>query len=354
MPEVNQEQATVPQARLRSYSAALVRSGAVLVAVVYGTGFVILAGHDAHYGIFEFDLLRARVFLVGFVFIVLCALSAAARHYSFAYFSPLSPVVENTDRTLRIKREVVLTAGFVFTAFIIAGQFGFYLFAANAVAAEALHKFWLELAAGVPAVALMFTAYSWVGKRFATQSTKATLVAVAASAAFVGLIYIAGETIEANMTVWFVLIALFVLDVKSAQGWARYALDFRSWFNFLAILVFYVVLVFGTIQPRFGGGAPLPAVLYLNQPVAWLKAGPVVTSLVDETNQGFYVLLGSKKRALFLPRSSVAAVYFGPSGDVPTQSGPTPPKVTGTAGRAAPPVKPPKLSPPTSQKPAPN
>jgi hypothetical protein len=98
-----------------------------------------------------------------------------------------------------------------------------------------------------------------------------------------------------------------------------YALDFRNWFFLVLSLSFYIVM-FGTIQPKFGGGAPVPVVLYLNSPVAWLDAKVVSASLLDETDQGFYVLTSPKGKALFVPRSNVASLYFGSKDDLPKPS----------------------------------
>jgi hypothetical protein len=51
-------------------------------------------------------------------------------------------------------------------------------------------------------------------------------------------------------------------------------------------------------------------VIHLNGSVP-LITSPQAASLIDETDQGFYVILAPDKKALFLPRSAVASVYFG-------------------------------------------
>ena len=47
------------------------RSAATLLLVMYGIGFVILSAYEAQYGVAQFGPLRARIFLVGFVFAAL-------------------------------------------------------------------------------------------------------------------------------------------------------------------------------------------------------------------------------------------------------------------------------------------
>jgi len=94
------------------------------------------------------------------------------------------------------------------------------------------------------------------------------------------------------------------------------ALDFRNWLFIILAIWFYVAAVFGSVQPKVGGGAPTPVVFYLNKPVAWLDSNTASVSLLDETDQGFYVLASGKSTALFIPRSDVASLYFGPAEDV--------------------------------------
>jgi hypothetical protein len=82
-------------------------------------------------------------------------------------------------------------------------------------------------------------------------------------------------------------------------------------------IIFYAAAIFGSIQPRWGGGAPAPVVFLLNKPVAWLNSAEAHASLLDETDQGFYVLTPGRGKALFIPRADVVSIYFGPSDDIP-------------------------------------
>jgi hypothetical protein len=54
-----------------SYLDMFARSAATLLLVMYGIGFVILSAYEAQYGVAQFGPLRARIFLVGFVFAAL-------------------------------------------------------------------------------------------------------------------------------------------------------------------------------------------------------------------------------------------------------------------------------------------
>ena len=99
-----------------SYLDVFARSTATLLLVMYGVGFVVLSAYEAQYGVVQFGPLRARIFLVGFVFTALSALPMAAHHYGLAYFGPLKKVRENADPALRSERVTILACGFTFTA----------------------------------------------------------------------------------------------------------------------------------------------------------------------------------------------------------------------------------------------
>lgn len=74
--------------------------------------------------------------------------------------------------------------------------------------------------------------------------------------------------------------------------------------------------MFGNIRSELGGGSPTPAVLYLERPVALLDSTVADVALLDETDQGFYVLPPGKTKALFVRRSDVRSIYFGSAQDV--------------------------------------
>jgi hypothetical protein len=110
----------------------IARATAPVLLTVYGLGFVILGFHDARYGVVQFSPFRARIVLVGFVFLALVSLTAAAQHYGLSYFGPLEPVIKDRDPKRRVQRDIVLGAGFIFTAALISSTLGSFLFFSSA------------------------------------------------------------------------------------------------------------------------------------------------------------------------------------------------------------------------------
>ena len=63
------------------------------------------------------------------------------------------------------------------------------------------------------------------------------------------------------------------------------------------------------IPHQFGGGAPVPVVLHLTKKLPVFDSESIPVSLIDETEQGYYVLSANDK-ALFVARSLVEGVEF--------------------------------------------
>jgi hypothetical protein len=304
---------TPPPPSERSFGAyvdLLVRAAATLLVAIYGLGFVILGVYEARYGIFQFSPLRARIFLVGFTFIALIALPVAAHHYKLAYYGPLAPVFNNADPKLQNYRNVVLAGGFIFTAFFMAGMFNLLLIPA---ASTKSYRWWHTAVFAAGFLALL-EIYAVVGKRFSERPKSAAAAALLTTGAFMACLSFAGEHLL-NLTCWFFLCGVAAQLVRCSTDRLRLALDFRNWFFVIVEVWFYAVAIFGIMPAKIGGGAPTSMVLYLNGPVAWLDRTPASVSLLDETDQGFYVLTPGKSRALFIPRSDVGSVYFGPAED---------------------------------------
>jgi hypothetical protein len=79
----------------------------------------------------------------------------------------------------------------------------------------------------------------------------------------------------------------------------------------LWIIWIYISQIFILLPPRWGGGQPTPIVVYLNNAAPWSPENPTQVLLLDETDQGLYILLSPSGKAFFLPRSNVASVFFG-------------------------------------------
>jgi uncharacterized membrane protein YfcA len=126
---------------------------------------------------------------------------------------------------------------------------------------------------------------------------------------------------------WFVMVAFVTLLVSHTlkdrenlkhTRWERVFLSFVP-----LIFGVYAFKVYPQIRHEVGGGVPVPIVLHLTKKVPPFDSEIVPVSLIDETEQGYYVLRGSDK-AVFVARSLVEAVEFLRSGQT-TQTVPANP-----------------------------
>lgn len=287
----------------------ITRSTATVLLAVYGMGFVILGFHDARYGVVQFSPFRTRIVLVGLVFAALVSLTAWAQHTHIAYLDTLKQVRADTDPKRRFFKETVLAAGFIFTATLMASVLGLFLFSSVRTRPPGI---WWRYLIWFVTYFLLLTAFDYVGKIFVSSPRRAALLAVSVYVTYcVAITAILPLTPWATLAFFFALVGFEIGSVKRSGGPFKYLTNFLSWPMLLWIIWIYISWIFILLPPRWGGGQPTPIVLYLNNPVAWSPENPAQVLLLDETDQGLYVLLSPSGKAFFIPRSSVTSVFFG-------------------------------------------
>jgi hypothetical protein len=75
------------------------------------------------------------------------------------------------------------------------------------------------------------------------------------------------------------------------------------------IFAIYALKIFPNIRHEIGGGAPVPIVLHLSKKLPVFESLDAQVMLIDETDQGYYILYGSTK-AVFVARGMVEEVEF--------------------------------------------
>jgi hypothetical protein len=282
------------------------KSSASILIVTYGLGFVILGFHDAKYGVVQFSPFRARILLVGFVFAMLVALAAAAFHYRFAYIAPLESVVKDSAPERRRERDTVLAAGFVFTASLMTTLIGLFVFNIPPNQFNKWRFLWWLVA-----YAMVLGIFHFVNKTFSAHPNRAVLISIFASTAFTGITsYTNYEAYGALFSV-FAAVGWHSLWMRREGGPLKFTLDFRNLLYMLFIVWVYISSVFSYIPPRWGGGQPTPIVIFQNTQALWSPSNPMDALMLDETDQGFYVLLAPTGKAFFMPRGNVSTVFFG-------------------------------------------
>jgi hypothetical protein len=283
---------------------------ATFLLIVYSAGFLIWSLHDARYGIVEFELLRPKIFLTGFVFVALVTLPIAARHFRLGIFTMLDPVLNNTDPAFRRQRLSVLNSGVVFVALIMAVPSKLFLFVPD----HERHAWWHTLIVCLALVAVIVLQF-YCGKTFSEHPHRASLWSITGSFGLLALVNVFGSAVVGDLALFFLVAAYWSFEPEFSRP-VQYALHFGTWFFFVALVLFYVTRLFPLMEAKVGGGAPTSVVLYLSAAVPWLESSVADAYLVDENERGFYILTSPKGKAFFLPRSSVASIYFGTKDDL--------------------------------------
>jgi hypothetical protein len=295
----------------------ITRTAATALLFIYGIGFVILGFHDAKYGVIQFSPFRARIFLVGFVFASFVSLAAAAYHYSFAYFGPLELIVKDIDPLRRGYRETVLISGFVFTATLIASYLGGFIFYNSPEMTKMYEPLWQGIAS-VAIYGIGLLLFFVAAKIYMKRPGLATVLSL-----FAAITVLASRFFQPHQKPSFYLtLLLFVVGfhtalIKQERNHMRYMLDFRNWFFVFILLWLYINGVFNAVPQRWGGGQPTPVQIFQNNPASWSPSNPMDVLMLDESDQGFYVLLSPNGKAFFVPRSNVSSILFGSKSDLP-------------------------------------
>lgn len=322
-------QAAAPPSRSESTIDLIARTAATALLFIYGLGFVILGFHDSKYGAVQFSPFRARIFLVGFVFASFVSLAAAAYHYGFAYFGPLELIAKDTDPLRRGYRETVLISGFVFTATLIASYLGSFIFYREAQ--RMYEPMWQGIAsATIYGIGLLV--FFVAAKIYIKRPGLATALSL-----FAAIIVLASRFLQPHQKpIFYLTLLLFVVGfhtalIKQEKNHLRYMLDFRNWAFVLILLWLYIYGVFNAVPQRWGGGQPTPIQMFQSAPAPWSSSNPMDVLLLDETEQGFYILLSPSGKALFIPRSNVSSILFGSKDDLPKK-----PSESATSGQSSP------------------
>jgi hypothetical protein len=129
----------------------------------------------------------------------------------------------------------------------------------------------------------------------------------------VGAYFLAGMTIFRSL-IWMFGIATFVNPYLSDfNRGIRFQFKFPVIVSLLLGLIsVYSIQMFPYIKSTWGGGAPLPAYLYLSKDSPIFPAQKMKVSLLEGADSGFYVVFENDKKTTYIPKAEVTAMEFMP------------------------------------------
>jgi hypothetical protein len=110
------------------------------------------------------------------------------------------------------------------------------------------------------------------------------------------------------MATLFVYKSIAEPDIRRSLEWERMT------FSGLSLLSLYAALIYGNVLQKFGGGKPIPVVIYFAGKETPLGENPISAFLVDQTADGYYLLRegGKTTKVYFLRSDIVSVVEFTP------------------------------------------
>ena len=285
--------------------------GGVAIAA-YVAGFFVVGMYQAHYGIYELDLLRPRVAAAGIAFMAMLVLAALGARHHFGN-RPLPPGFWSLDRmqgatwAVNVARAAALYPAFLLLTMavpLIAWMFDFspqggftYDRWDVAVVGFSLAVFF------VPAADLLFPVWPWASI-LSVWTLCGTVFALA----------------------WFdrndvrVLVAAWLTAAGWFAAWSKRFVDqprtqsIQDWglcgSTFLFVVALYAFNVYPVVRPQFGGGGPRDVTFQLDGP-----SGPqtIDVLLIEQVDSGYYYILKNEKddhSTYFLPLDRVQRVTF--------------------------------------------
>ncbi|SRR6266404_6094188 len=275
---------------------------AVIGVVVYGIGFLVLTIHHASFGIPLIGFLRPRIISAGILFCAFAAIPVAVWLFAMKRNQPetkkdlrdyLSVCVDFLLEALVIS---IITLRFVFVSFPEQSLRHYYgwTIAAVFVSSAIWALPWWNQWGKIPHLVRFVGIYGWV--------------------AF--CLYKAYDKTLALLVVWFLLCGYVTYTARDSFRNPN-AVPIRGWIQGamagFGTVGFFALLLYPALPSAFLGGVPVPITFQFAD-----KSMPIANSpqlkgwLLDETDDGFYFIQDKNtKKAVFIPRSDVTAVYYG-------------------------------------------
>jgi hypothetical protein len=161
---------------------------------------------------------------------------------------------------------------------------------------------------------LLVTSIALTPKRIDKGPGKIVLLSLLANVLFAILLFQTDSRSFFWMTVWFYACGISFLLAQSAvrerkqllgQEWERHVVVF------LVVLVPLFARIYSGIRREYGGGRPVPAVMYFSQPPQFIKKNCANVFLVEDSDAGYYALDRSHgDESFYVRRDQVGAVRF--------------------------------------------
>jgi hypothetical protein len=300
-----------PKPNLAALIETAAKASAILLGLVYTTGFLVVTVHHAKFGISDFNILRPRIVYAGLLFLLFTVLPAVSVSRDFGLLGLSLQTYSHPDGDkYKPHYYVVRAAMFWITAALALPLLLSWLYPATGPPES------IATALKLPAILGLALAYTlFVNNYFYKHPTWSIAISFAVIIAIeLYLSYYAGPN-TSIIAHWFLLTGIGFLWVYRIIG-KMTSFKTAKWeigvLLAIGILVLFPLGVYDKVHAHFGGGLPVPVTMYLTCADPATSAMTLEAQLLDETPEGYYILHPNKKySAIFIRRDSVRAIVFG-------------------------------------------
>lgn len=265
---------------------------------LYVSGYLVISLHHAKFGFTETNPFRPKILSAGAWFFFLTAI-------------PLVLVINFKKES---SKSWLKFAQFLYPYYITCFSLSLVpmaVFEFSAPDGPNLFSWW-KLVIGLILFGLIVVAIHWKRLPAWISATASVAFAILAFQSTIRELLIAKHFDFGAITLWFFGVGIVIWIEMTTRS--RESLVQGDWakviFTALGILFVFSTLYYPHIKASWGGGSLVPVTIYFSKDSP-LKAGQSASVLlIDESDAGFYFVGSQNGKAIFIPRNTVAMIYF--------------------------------------------
>jgi len=287
-------------ADMAPWADSLSKAVAAIAICLYGCGFLIVSLHHSKYGFIGINPFRPRILAAGawFFFFAAIPVSLAATYKSL----PWTKIAQDAYAVW-----VACLASSIPLVFIL-----FNL--SDYAPASSPRKFWWVWLIAI-LVSLGLVLFFAQSKKFPPAvSTVASVVL----ALFFALSAARGLLVDyifrpETVALWFfavIMVTLVELKTRSNRNLFAGAEWSKPLVTLFVILLAFAQYYYPHIKASWGGGTPVAVTIGFTKDSAIGPSKTVSAQLIEEADEGFYIVGPNESKAIYVPRNAVSFIYF--------------------------------------------
>ena len=268
------------------------KAAAALIIVIYVLGFLVTSLYFATFGIPQLNPFKAQVLAAGVWASILLGGPTLLAHR----LRPSSPTLNE------VLRSVIWNYGLVWLLVSIAAQ---------AIAFDNVGKMQPDVIMPVVLILALILL-----KRVERWERYSLVLAIIATILIFGTIIFSAShrysvvIVSFWLSVWGQLACFGIQALREEKARIEY-LVIVSVSLFLTAVGAFATTLYPRIQYSWGGGKPIPVLIYLSKTSDLLPGQQLRTRLVEQSDGGYYIIEEANHKALFIPNGAVSWVYYG-------------------------------------------